>query len=263
MHIVAGLFVAQWRPRWSAFSLSSPSCCFRARQRRLQPTSPRHPPARRGIPKRALSRDALTGRARVIDGDTIELSGRHVRLEGIDAPEIAQTCGRWLIGTWPCGTAAGDGAREAHRRPDRHLREPRPRQVRTHARRLLCRRPRHQRGDGARRLRLGLRQILDELRAGGSGGARAAHRHLARQGRARVGVSRRTAGPARSRMAPNGCAIKGNVTAHGPHLPHAVEPPVRQDPDRRGERQALVLHGGRGARRRLAPGRRSLTKHLQ
>ena len=43
----------------------------------------------------------------MIDGDTIELSGRHVRLEGIDAPEIAQTCGRWLIGTWPCGTAAG------------------------------------------------------------------------------------------------------------------------------------------------------------
>jgi endonuclease YncB( thermonuclease family) len=56
----------------------------------------------------ALSHNALSGRARVIDGDTIELSGRHVRLEGIDAPETAQTCGRWLIGTWPCGTAAGD-----------------------------------------------------------------------------------------------------------------------------------------------------------
>src|SRR6478752_3391548 len=61
-----------------------------------------------GPPQNALSQNALTGRARVIDGDTIELAGRHVRLEGIDAPETAQTCGRWLIGTWPCGTAAGD-----------------------------------------------------------------------------------------------------------------------------------------------------------
>jgi endonuclease YncB( thermonuclease family) len=43
--------------------------------------------------------NALTGSVRVIDGDTIEIAGRHVRLEGIDAPETAQTCGRWLIGT--------------------------------------------------------------------------------------------------------------------------------------------------------------------
>jgi endonuclease YncB( thermonuclease family) len=59
-------------------------------------------------PQNALAQSALAGTARVIDGDTIELAGRHVRLEGIDAPETAQTCGRWLIGTWPCGQAAGD-----------------------------------------------------------------------------------------------------------------------------------------------------------
>ena len=34
----------------------------------------------------------ISGRARVIDGDTIEVSGSRIRLHGIDAPESAQTC---------------------------------------------------------------------------------------------------------------------------------------------------------------------------
>jgi endonuclease YncB( thermonuclease family) len=49
---------------------------------------------------------ALAGSAKVIDGDTIEVQGTRVRLEGIDAPETAQTCGRRWIGTWSCGQAA-------------------------------------------------------------------------------------------------------------------------------------------------------------
>lgn len=36
--------------------------------------------------------DSLSGPARVIDGDTIELSGTTVRLFGIDAPEQRQEC---------------------------------------------------------------------------------------------------------------------------------------------------------------------------
>jgi len=44
----------------------------------------------------------LKGRPRIIDGDTIELAGRRIRLHGIDAPEMKQTCTRegkeWLCG---------------------------------------------------------------------------------------------------------------------------------------------------------------------
>ena len=34
----------------------------------------------------------ITGKPRVIDGDTIEIAGERIRLHGIDAPEIKQTC---------------------------------------------------------------------------------------------------------------------------------------------------------------------------
>lgn len=52
----------------------------------------------------------LQGLARVIDGDTIEMEGLTVRLDGIDAPELEQTClheGR----VWACGKAAADALR--------------------------------------------------------------------------------------------------------------------------------------------------------
>jgi endonuclease YncB( thermonuclease family) len=48
----------------------------------------------------------LTGDVRVIDGDTITVGETRIRLEGIDAPETAQTCQRKWFGSWPCGTAA-------------------------------------------------------------------------------------------------------------------------------------------------------------
>lgn len=47
----------------------------------------------------------VSGAARVIDGDTLEIGGTRVRLHGIDAPESAQRCradGR----SWPCGREA-------------------------------------------------------------------------------------------------------------------------------------------------------------
>ena len=47
----------------------------------------------------------LSGPSRVIDGDTLEIGSRRVRLYGIDAPETAQRC-QLPKGTWDCGSEA-------------------------------------------------------------------------------------------------------------------------------------------------------------
>jgi endonuclease YncB( thermonuclease family) len=48
----------------------------------------------------------ITGRAWVVDGDTIRLAGISIRLQGIDAPEKTQTCTDSNGRTWLCGEAA-------------------------------------------------------------------------------------------------------------------------------------------------------------
>ncbi|PEQ10763.1 hypothetical protein B2G71_20890 [Novosphingobium sp. PC22D] len=51
------------------------------------------------------SAQTISGPAKAIDGDTLDMTGTRVRLFGIDAPEKAQTCQR--NGTaWNCGEAA-------------------------------------------------------------------------------------------------------------------------------------------------------------
>jgi len=45
----------------------------------------------------------ITGRASVIDGDTIEIQGESIRLNGIDAPESSQTCSDSLGKSYRCG----------------------------------------------------------------------------------------------------------------------------------------------------------------
>ena len=52
----------------------------------------------------------VTGPARVIDGDTIEVAGERIRLHGIDAPENRQSCEREGV-AWLCGAVASQALR--------------------------------------------------------------------------------------------------------------------------------------------------------
>lgn len=54
-----------------------------------------------------LTGPALTGPVHVVDGDTIRMDGKPLRLSGIDAPELAQLCG---------GASCGVAARAALQR---------------------------------------------------------------------------------------------------------------------------------------------------
>ncbi|WEZ83263.1 thermonuclease family protein [Rhizobium sp. 32-5/1] len=51
--------------------------------------------------------ETVSGDIRIIDGDTLAVSGVRVRIIGMDAPELAQTCARDGR-PWPCGKAARD-----------------------------------------------------------------------------------------------------------------------------------------------------------
>ncbi|MBL6934291.1 MAG: thermonuclease family protein [Alphaproteobacteria bacterium] len=53
----------------------------------------------------------VTGKPRIIDGDTIEVAGQRIRLHGIDAPEWGQTCARGDE-EYSCGQAATEALKE-------------------------------------------------------------------------------------------------------------------------------------------------------
>ena len=53
----------------------------------------------------------VTGPAKIIDGDTIVVAGEHVRLQGIDAPELHQTCTAYGQ-KWACGRIAAEWLKE-------------------------------------------------------------------------------------------------------------------------------------------------------
>jgi len=57
-------------------------------------------------PWRAPLPAIVVGKPWVIDGDTIDIAGVRVRLEGIDAPESEQTCSDAKGQPWPCGIKA-------------------------------------------------------------------------------------------------------------------------------------------------------------
>lgn len=75
-------------------------------------------PARAAEPAMQAVSRAVSGPVRVIDGATVEVGGRRLRLHGIDAPELDQTCYDGHERGYACGRVAaaaltariGDGA---------------------------------------------------------------------------------------------------------------------------------------------------------
>jgi endonuclease YncB( thermonuclease family) len=59
-----------------------------------------------GSARSDMAAGAIRGAAHVVDGDTISIGEARIRLEGIDAPEAGQTCKRKWVGSWSCGSAA-------------------------------------------------------------------------------------------------------------------------------------------------------------
>ena len=57
------------------------------------------------LPSLAMA-DDLTGKPRIVDGDTIEIGGTKIRLHGIDAPESKQTCKKADGSEYRCGEVA-------------------------------------------------------------------------------------------------------------------------------------------------------------
>lgn len=54
---------------------------------------------------------SVVGRASVIDGDTVDLQGVRIRLNGIDAPESRQVCEDSKGGRYLCGSKAAEALR--------------------------------------------------------------------------------------------------------------------------------------------------------
>ncbi|HML92938.1 thermonuclease family protein [Methyloceanibacter sp.] len=57
-------------------------------------------------PGTAQAEDTLRGKANIVDGDTIDIAGVPIRLDGIDAPEQRQTCTGPNSRTVACGELA-------------------------------------------------------------------------------------------------------------------------------------------------------------
>lgn len=162
--------------------------------------------------------EVISGTAKVVDGDTIEINAQRIRLEGIDAPEADQTCGGGWFGTWNCGRAATEALKWM-----------------TGGRRVEC----HSAGRDKYDRVLGWctadgRDINREMVRGGHAWAfvKYSTRYQSVEAEARqakTGIWKGEAEPAwsyRERRwasaeptAPKGCAIKGNISSSG-HVYH-------------------------------------------
>ncbi|MEL6794130.1 MAG: thermonuclease family protein [Pseudomonadota bacterium] len=65
----------------------------------------------------SATRDDISGRATVNDGDTITLNGEKIRIYGIDAPELSQTCRDRNGASYDCGRLAQREMERLAKRP--------------------------------------------------------------------------------------------------------------------------------------------------
>nr|WP_246044001.1 thermonuclease family protein [Ruegeria sediminis] len=66
------------------------------------------------LPLAAAASEEISGPVRVVDADTWDVGGVRVRLHGIDAPEMDQTCQSREGADWSCGVWATDKVRRAY-----------------------------------------------------------------------------------------------------------------------------------------------------
>ena len=175
------------------------------------------------LPALPAGAETLTGRARVVDGDTLDIAGDTVRLFGIDAPEHGQICERADGSGWGCGDWA---AKELGRR--------------VRGSRVTCKGDERDRyGRLVASCAVNGADIAEGLVRDGAAFAylKYSQRYLAEEKQAAVaGVGlwqgratrpedfRAATAPvaqARAVAAPQGCAIKGNISSSGQiyHLP--------------------------------------------
>ncbi len=176
----------------------------------------------------------LAGFAKIVDGDTIVLGHTRIRLEGIDAPEAGQTCKRRLVGSWACGTeATGALARLIEGKPVRCQARGHDKYGRTLA---VC--------------FLGTEDVNAWMVRHGLAWAFVKYstsyvKEEAQARAQRIGVWQGEATPPweyrehrwvnAEQHAPQGCAIKGNVIAHGKiyHMPWSPwYAHIKMDPER-------------------------------
>jgi endonuclease YncB( thermonuclease family) len=176
----------------------------------------------------------IAGPAVVVDGDTLAIASQRVRLEGIDAPEAGQTCGTAAAGSWRCGTEASGALARFIQGKDVRCE---PRGLDKYGRTLgvCCL------GDqdiNAWMVRQGYAWAFVKYSA----------RYVREEAQARaerLGIWQGEAMPAwdyraqrwagAEPQAPNGCAIKGNVTANGKiyHMPWSPwYAQIKMDPER-------------------------------